>query len=167
MTSVRSAALAAVAVVVVVAWSWRPPTPISGRSPTLLVPGADSARVVAMMDSLFSELGAPVDTVQLADSQLRIALYPGTFTRPMRLVAGSCTNESQPLTAMRRAAVIAYRMYGMNSGVERVEVRVNRSDSTLTGGWGRRETCGPGGGASLYFYRPELDSAITSVKRTS
>ena len=158
----RAFVLLSVAMVALIAWSWRPPTPVGGRPTTFLVPLSDSVEARRMTNLLFRNLGAPMDTVQVDDiGALRLVLQPGSYISRTRFDGPRCVHSIFPDIAMRNLAVNAYRIYGKSRGVKSVSVSVP-NDSATWGEWFHRSMCSGGRGTTT-LTQHQLDSLAAVI----
>ena len=149
--------------IAVTIWSSRPPTTVSGIAPVFLVPREDSSAARLMVQEIFADQGAPIDTVELtASGQLHLTLQPGTYRERPRIVGSRCDGGTIPSGAMENVIAAAYRLYGKSRNVQAVYLVVP-ADSAIWGSWFSRQEC-RSGPATMIYPKWRLESLSMSTE---
>jgi hypothetical protein len=145
------------AVILLIAWSWRPLPAVGGAEPFFAGNLSDRRQAIAAADSLFQLTGIPIDTMLLdVPGTLVVVVAPGALMTPVRMVDGSCLGGDLAWFAMHRLGVQLDALYGASRLIQSVQVRT-QPHLARSSGWGWRRACGSGG-ASVRISRRELDS---------
>ena len=145
------------AVILLIAWSWRPLPAVGGAEPFFAGNLPDRSQAIAAADSLFQLTGIPIDTMLLdVPGTLVVVVAPGALMTPVRMVDGSCLGGDLAWFAMHRLGVQLDALYDAPRLIQSVQVRT-QPHLARSSGWGWRRECGSGG-ASVRISRRELDS---------
>ena len=147
-----------IAVLVIgVLWSWRPPTTVEGRSPTVLVAPADSSAAWELATVLFRDFGFAIDTVaSLPNGRLLIVPMGQAFVRTPQFNGKNCHMFAEADSAIWRFGREAYQRYGKARRVSGVEIHLAFVGASK-GGWFWRTSCG-GGSRMTFLSAAQLDS---------